>query len=153
LIAIPGYSISRLLYQGSRTIVYQGSRNLDSLPVIIKTLPPEQSTPENVGRLKHEFEITRNLSLAGVVKVYGFEMSGGISALIMEDFGGVSLKNRMSSGPMEPAEFLNIAIGVSKALGELHTHQIIHKDVKPSNIIVNPSTGLTKIADFGISTR
>ena len=153
MIVLPGYSISRLLYQGSRTIVYQGSRNLDSLPVVIKTLPPEQSTPENVGRLKHEYEIIRNLHLAGVVKAYGFEISGGISALILEDFGGVSLKSRISAGRMESAAFLRIAIEVAKVLGELHTHLIIHKDIKPSNIIVNPSSGLTKITDFGISTR
>ena len=153
MIAIPGYSISQLIYQGSRTIVYQGSRIRDSLPVVIKTLQPEYSTPENSGRLKHEYEITRNLELNGIVKTYAFELSGGVSALILEDFGGVSLKNRMSDGRMEPAAFLAIAIGVANTLGELHAHQIIHKDIKPSNIIVNPSSGLTKITDFGISTR
>jgi predicted ATPase/signal transduction histidine kinase/tRNA A-37 threonylcarbamoyl transferase component Bud32 len=153
VIVLPGYSISRLLYQGSRTIVYQGSRNLDSLPVVIKTLPPEQSTPENVGRLKHEYEIIKNLHLAGVIKAYGLEIYGGVYALILEDFGGVSLRSRISAGRMESAEFLKVAIGIAKALGELHTHRIIHKDIKPSNVIVNTTTGQTKIADFGISTR
>jgi serine/threonine protein kinase len=136
LIVILGYSISQVLYQGSRTIVYQGIRNSDSLPVVIKTLQPGYDTPENAGRLRHEYEITRNLALAGVVKTYGLEMSGNVSALIQEDFGGVSLKSRKSVGPMGSAAFLMIAIGVAKALGELHTNQIIHKDIKPSNIIV-----------------
>ncbi|MEI6702347.1 MAG: serine/threonine-protein kinase PknK, partial [Deltaproteobacteria bacterium] len=153
MIVIPGYSISQILYHGSRTIVYQGSRIRDSLPVVIKTLQPEHVTPENVGRLKHEYEITGNIHLTGVVKTYGFEISGGVPALILEDFGGVSLKSRMSAGRMETAAFLRTAIEVAKALGELHTHQIIHKDIKPSNIIVNPSTGQTKITDFGISSR
>ncbi|MDO9067520.1 MAG: ATP-binding sensor histidine kinase [Deltaproteobacteria bacterium] len=153
MIGIPGYSISQVLYQGSRTIVYQGVRNIDSLPVVIKTLQSEYATPENSGRLKHEYEITRNFDLDGVVKAYGFEISNGISALILEDFGGVSLKSRIAAGRMETTSFLKIAIGVAKALGELHAHQIVHKDIKPSNIIVNPSTGLTKITDFGISTR
>jgi predicted ATPase/signal transduction histidine kinase/tRNA A-37 threonylcarbamoyl transferase component Bud32 len=153
LIVIPGYTISQILYRGSRTIVYQGNRTSDSLPVVIKTLQPEYATPENSGRLKHEYEITRNLDLDGIVKAYGFEVLGSTSALVLEDFGGVSLKSRISSTRMDLVAFLKIAIGVAKALGEMHAHQIIHKDIKPSNIIVNPSTSQTKITDFGISTR
>ncbi|MDD5284954.1 MAG: AAA family ATPase, partial [Desulfuromonadaceae bacterium] len=153
MIDLPGYSISQLIYHGSRTIVYQGCRSRDSLPVVIKALQPEQSTSESIGRLRHEYEITRNLHLTGVVKAYALEITGGISALILEDFGGVSLKSEISTGRMEPSAFLKIAIEVAKTLAELHAHQIIHKDIKPSNIIVNPSSGLTKITDFGISSR
>ncbi len=152
MIVIPGYSISQVLYRGSRTIVYQGIRSSDSRPVVIKTLQPEYATPENAGRLKHEYEITKDLNLEGVVKAYGFEISGRVSALILEDFGGVSLKSQISSVRMDLAAFLKVAVGVAKALGEIHSQQIIHKDIKPSNIIVNPSSSLTNITDFGIST-
>jgi predicted ATPase/signal transduction histidine kinase/tRNA A-37 threonylcarbamoyl transferase component Bud32 len=153
MIVIPGYSISTLLYRGNRTVVYQGVRSRDSLPVVIKTLQPEYATPENSGRLKHEYEISKDLDLNGIVKTVGLESCSGVPALILEDFGGESLKSRIPADGMDTAEFLKCAVQIAKALGELHSRQIIHKDIKPSNFIANPSTGVTKITDFGISSR
>ncbi len=153
MIVIPGYSISTLLYRGNRTVVYQGVRTRDSQPVVIKTLQPEYATPENSGRLKHEYEISRDLDIDGVVKAVGLESYDGLPALILEDFGGVSLKSRIPPEGMALAEFLKYAVQIAHALGELHSRQIIHKDIKPSNFIVNPATGVTKITDFGISSR
>ncbi len=153
MIVIPGYSISTLLYRGNRTVVYQGVRTGDALPVVIKTLQPEYATPENYGRLKHEYEISRDLTIDGVVKAVGLESCDGVPALVLEDFGGVSLKSRIPPDGMSPPEFLKCAVQIAYALGELHARQIIHKDIKPSNFIVNPITGVTKITDFGISSR
>lgn len=153
MIVIPGYSISTLLYRGTRTVVYQGVRNRDSLPVAIKTLQPEYATPEYSGRLKHEYEISKDLKLSGVVTAVSLESCGGVPALILEDFGGVSLKSRIPADGMDTAEFLRCAIQVAQSLGDLHSRQIIHKDIKPSNFIINPGTGITKITDFGISTH
>ncbi len=153
MIVMPGYSISTLLYRGYRTVVYQAVRTRDSLPVVLKTLQPEYATPENFGRLKHEYEISKELDLEGVVKTVGLESYDGVPVLVLEDFGGVSLKSRIPAEGMNTTEFLKCAVQISKALGELHSRQIIHKDIKPSNFIVNPSTGVTKITDFGISSR
>ena len=153
MVVIPGYSITALLYRGSRTLVYRGVRTCDALPVVIKTLQPEWATPENSGRLNHEYEISRDLNLNNIVKTVGLEASHGALALILEDFGGVSLKSRLPADGMGLIEFLKCAVQVARALGELHSCQIVHKDVKPANIIINPSTGMTKITDFGISTN
>ncbi len=150
MLTIPGYRVVRQLYQGSRTIVYQAQRSGDRKPVVIKAL--HQLTPENIGILRHEFEMTRRLDVEGVVRLYGIEYSDSGPALILEYFGGVPLKNLIAPKGMKLQPFLNMAIQVAKTLGDLHEHHIIHKDIKPSNIIINPYTGQVKITDFGISS-
>src|SRR5665647_1533241 len=119
MIVIPGFSITTPLYRGNRTVVYQAVRNLDSLPVVIKTLQPEFVTSEFSDRLKHEYEISRDLHLHGVVEIIALENYDGVPALILEDFGGVSLKSRIPVDGMAIAEFLKCAIQIARALGEL----------------------------------
>lgn len=152
MVTISGYRIGRPLYKGRRTAVYQGRRLDDEKPVIIKTLLAEHLTAENIGTLRHEYGVTRLLDLENVVHSYGLESSDDGPALILEDFGGVPLKNIIAPGGIKPDVSLNIAIQIAQALGELHQNHVIHKDIKPSNIIINPDTGQVKITDFGISS-
>lgn len=78
--------------------------------------------------------------------------------IILEDFGGSSLNHWLKEGvekqhilPLE--EFLPIAIKIAESLAHIHTANIIHKDINPSNIVYNPNTETLKIIDFGISTQ
>ena len=119
MITIPGYRIVRQLYQGSRTIVYQGQRLDDRKPVIIKTLLPDQLTPENRNTLQQEYEISKSLGLEGIVRPYGMVASDSGPALILEDFGGVSLKSLLNQRGLPPHVFLDLAIRVAKILSEL----------------------------------
>lgn len=154
MIDLSGYIIEKGWYkEGKRSVVYRGIREPDRKPVILKTLKPEFFTPENAGRLLHEFEIARDLNLERIVRMYGLETYEGMPVLVMEDFGGVPLKDCIAPGGMDTADFLRLAIQVTAAVGSLHVHRIIHKDIKPSNIIIHPLTGLAKITDFGISSR
>lgn len=91
--------------------------------------------------------------MTGVIKVYALETYQNRPTLILEDIGGESFKNFMQSRQLQLTESLKVAIQVISALINLHNNNIIHKDIKPKNIIINPQTGEVKITDFGIASR
>jgi len=122
------------------------------LPVILKVLNQDYPTAEQLSRYQQEYEITRALNISGVVKVYGLEKYNNTLVIVLEDFGGESLKSWMASRKLTLSEFLNLAIAIVEILGEIHAANIIHKDINPSNIICNPATEEVKIIDFGIAT-
>ena len=150
---VPGYQINNKIYDGIRTVVYQGKKTGEAVPVIIKVIKNPYPTPEDIARVRHEYEIIKNLQLTGVVKAIDLEKSKRGLALIIEDFGGQSLTHFLASNKPDLTTFLNIAIAIAKSLGQLHEKQIIHKDIKPQNIIINPHTGEVKITDFSVASR
>lgn len=153
MFTLDGYSISTEIYQGSKTLVYRAIRMLDKQPVIIKFLNAEYPSSTALTKLRHEYAITKDLDLKGVIKAVGLESCCNSLALILEDFnGGQSLKNFIAQQSIDLHTFLNIAIQLADILAKIHQHHIIHKDIKPANIIVNFDTGQVKLTDFGISS-
>ncbi|MEH2388192.1 MAG: AAA family ATPase [Nostoc sp.] len=150
MIALPGFEIVTLLKAGVKAVIYRGIKLKDQCPVIIKGLRPEQCTPNNIEQLKHEYAIAQRLNTAAAVKAYALEMYQGIPYLIMEDFGGRSLDHLLDQF-QQPVPFLKIAIEITSKLAQIHTCNIVHKDIKPQNILVNVETNQVKIADFGIA--
>src|SRR5712691_11214885 len=76
----------------------------------------------------------------------------GRTTLVLEDPGGETL-DRFLSGPMEIMQFLRLAFGLATALSGLHKRELIHKDVKPTNVLVNPATGQVRLMGFSIASR
>jgi len=152
VIALPGYKILTQIYESANTLVYRGIRKQDNKPIILKLHKEEYPTPSELARYRQEYEITRNLNLDGIVKAYSLEKYQRTLVIIFEDFGGDSLATRMKKQKFMLKEFLSIAIKITEALGEIHAANIIHKDIKPSNIFFNPENRKVKIIDFGIST-
>ncbi|EGK83759.1 multi-sensor signal transduction multi-kinase [Microcoleus vaginatus FGP-2] len=152
MISIPGYRIDEELYTNPHTVIYRGMQLEEQKPVILKTLTPPYPTPAQISQLLHESEIIKNLSLPGIVKLYKIETYNHFPVLVLEDFGGISLKDFLRNNQLELQQFLHIAIKLAETIGQLHEHHIIHKDIKPSNIIVNIETGDVKIADFAIAS-
>ena len=155
MLNIPGYQLGEVINSGINTLIYRGIRERDRKPTIIKTLTAESPTIEQLARLKHEYQIAANLEAEGIVKVYSLESYQNSLALILEDFGGISLHQILSSltSPLELKSFLKIAIQLAEALGFIHQSQIIHKDIKPGNIIINTQANKVKITDFSIASR
>ncbi|HEX7571484.1 MAG TPA: SpoIIE family protein phosphatase [Bacteroidota bacterium] len=120
--------------------------------MIIKTLNEEDRDPRDVLRLCHEYEILQPLVAPGIVRSLGLERVNGSFALLLEDFGGVSLDHHLTKHRLDIASFLTIASQVTEAVGTIHEHGIIHKDLNPSNILFNVATGQVKISDFGIAS-
>ncbi|MEG4231275.1 AAA family ATPase [Microcoleus sp. Pol11C3] len=147
------YKLLEKLNEGLNTVVYRAERRADQTAVIIKLLRADYPTLEEIMQLRHEYEISRHLNLEGIVKPYGLENHRNGLALILEDSKGEALKNFLNGRQLELKEFLEIAIQLADALGKLHDNQIIHKDIKPTNIIITPATLDVKITDFSIATR
>ncbi|BBD67252.1 serine/threonine protein kinase with two-component sensor domain [Nostoc commune NIES-4072] len=153
IVSIPGYRISEELYNGSRTLVYRGYREADSLPVVIKLLKTDYPSFSELVQFRNQYTIAKNLNSPLIIETYSLEPYQNGYALVMEDFGGVSLKEWGVRGSVESLiEFLRIAIALSNTLDILYRSRIIHKDIKPANILINPKTKQVKLIDFSIAS-
>lgn len=148
---IPGYSQIQEIQSGLRTVIYRAYSKRTQQPVIIKILKAEFPPAQDIARFKHEYEIISSLNISGIVKPYSLENYQNGLALVLEDFGGYSLKIYRETQDIDLNEFLKIGIQLATTLAQLHHNQIVHKDIKPHNIIINPETGEVKIADFSIA--
>jgi predicted ATPase/signal transduction histidine kinase len=151
MLTLPGYTFSETLYDGEKTLVYRAIRASDRRSVVIKTLKANFPTIEETSRLKQEYRILSDLSIAGVIKAYSIERYQNRVMLILEDVDGKSLK-AFAALKLPLTEFLTIAIKSASILGEIHQHYIIHKDIKPRNILICPNQEI-KIIDFSIASR
>ena len=153
MLGLSGYEIIEKIYDGVRTVVYRGIRNRDQQPIIVKIIKEEHPTLEQIANIRQEFILTQNLDCTGIVKTYSLETYQNSFALILEDFGGQSFYEFMAANRLSLIEFLKVAIALSETLIYLHQVPIIHKDIKPSNIIINPQTRQVKLTDFSIASR
>lgn len=148
VIQLSEYIVNEKIYEGGETVVYRGTKKSDGFPVLIKTYDSAYAY-DSAEKMKHEFDINQKIESSHIVKIYGIEQAGNIPFLIMEDFGGDSLRQILRVKKLCLGEFLEIAIKISTALADIHKYNIIHNDINPSNIIINTETGAVKIIDFG----
>ncbi|MEG5039955.1 MULTISPECIES: AAA family ATPase [unclassified Microcoleus] len=153
MLSIAGVAAQTLLYESANSLVYRAIREADNQPLILKLLKESYPTPQELVRYRTEYRITQELKEAGVVRVYDLQKYQNSLVMFVEDFGGESLKIWMQQRKFTLEEFLQIAIATTEALGQIHSANIIHKDINPSNIVYNPETKQLKIIDFGISTQ
>jgi predicted ATPase/signal transduction histidine kinase len=154
MIELTGYQILDQIYSGTRTLVYRGTRTCDETPVVIKVLRSEYPSFSELVQFRNQYTIAKNLNLPGIIQAYSLEAYQNGYALIVEDFGGISLKEWMREGETVPSvvEFLLIAIELCNILDRLCRDRIIHKDIKPANILINPETKQVKLIDFSIAS-
>ncbi len=92
MLILPNYQIGTKIYESANSLVYRGVRKKDHQPVILKVLKEDYPTPAELTGYRQEYEITHDLDLAWVIKVYGIEKYQNTLVIILEDFGGESLK-------------------------------------------------------------
>ena len=148
----PGYKIVDKIYESSRTRIYRGIQELDSKPVVLKTLIAEYPSISDLARFKQEHNILKRLNIKGIIQTLGLKKFNNRPVLILEDFNGYSLKEYIKIQTPKIFEFLNIAIKISKILKQIHDNNIIHKDINPKNILINYENEEIKIIDFNISS-
>src|SRR5688500_17340576 len=126
------YDIKETLAVSSRSLVRRAVRKADGLPVIIKSPAQDLITSEELWQFEFEFRLLQKLNVPAVVRAIALERSADAIALVLEDFGG---ENPTPSEPGLPIDaFLEIAIQAARGLGQIHDANIVHKDVKPSNL-------------------
>lgn len=153
-ITIPGYQIVETFHEGAKTVIYRGRQETGPLEVVVKTVRAEYPTIEEITRLRHEYKILQPLSIEGVIKPLELKNCQHSLALVLEYFDGLSLEKFITGNErISLINFFKIAINLAQTLGELHLENLIHKDIKPHNILLNPQTQQIKLIDFSIATR
>src|SRR5467141_374958 len=125
--------------------------NPHSPSVLVLMLRSEQPRPESVRMLEHEYSLRVELDPAWAVLPVELTQRGGRTVLVLEDPGGEPL-DQLVGTPMELGQFLRVAIGLSAAVRQLHGRGLIHKDLKPANVLIEPSTGQVWLTGFGIAS-
>ncbi|WP_299404927.1 AAA family ATPase [Acaryochloris sp. IP29b_bin.148] len=148
----PGYLLQKEIYSGAKTVVYRALRKIDQNSIILKTIQSEYPSITEITQLRYEYQVTQNLDISGVVKVYSLEINKRNIGIVKEDFHALTLKSFFKEEDVSLSDFLEIAIQLSQTLWEIHQNKIIHKDINPSNILINPQTRQVKIIDFSIAS-
>ncbi|MEG4584335.1 AAA family ATPase [Microcoleus sp. MOSTC5] len=159
IIPLAGYRLTEQIYAGSRTLVYRGVRDSDRTPVVIKLLRNEYPNFNELVGFRNQYTIAKNLNFPSIIHPLTLEVYQNSYALVMEDFGGVSLSTYLRvANAQNPAqslsltEFLNLALQLTNILHYLYQNRVIHKDIKPANILINPETKQIKLIDFSIAS-
>ncbi|MBD2166854.1 AAA family ATPase [Calothrix membranacea FACHB-236] len=149
---IPGYQIVSQLYAGARTNVYRAIRESDSLSVIIKMLAAEYPSFHELLQFRNQYTISKYLNIPGIIQPLSLDTYGNGYILVMSYTGDISLQEYIKNTNLCLLEFLHIAIQLITILHELHHNRIIHKDIKPANILINPQTKQVQLIDFSIAS-
>ena len=112
----------------------------------------EHLTLENVKRLTHEHELKSHLDSAWALRSLELVRERGQTMLVVDYTGGEPL-DRLIREPMEIGQFLRLSVALTSAVGHLHGRGVIHKDVKPANILVDSASGCVRLTGFGIASR
>ncbi|WNG39855.1 AAA family ATPase [Archangium violaceum] len=151
MLNIPGYRVLGTIRATGSNALFQAVREADGLPVILKTPMAPSPGPIDSERYRREFSILQRLrEVRGVATPYAFERIHHRPVLLLERVHGDSL-SEYTGQPMEVSRFLDLALSLVSTLGEVHCRNVIHKDIKPSNIMVEPS-GAARLIDFGAAT-
>jgi serine/threonine protein kinase len=141
-------------WEDSERVFYRGWRvgdGGDRRTVLFVLLAAEYPSSSRLDRLAHEYGLKDELDGAWALRPLEFVREGGRAMLVLEDAGGEPL-DRLLGMPMEMGRFLRLAIGIAVALGKLHQRGLVHKDIKPGNIIVNGADGQVRLTGFGLAS-
>lgn len=120
---------------------------------MIKMLRGDYPSAREAAKLELEHGLLASIDLSGVVKALSLERLENGPAIVLEDFGGAPLNALIASGQLDLPASLRVALSIAKTLAELHERQILHKDIKPHNILCNLATDQIKLIGFSVATR
>jgi PAS domain S-box-containing protein len=135
-------------------VLYRGHhpREPGSPPILLLAPASNRPSRETLRKIEHEYSLRDELGSAGVVRPVALSELRGQKTLVLEDPGGETL-DRCLPGPLEIPKFLRLAAGIATALSGLHRRELIHKDIRPANILFNPANDEIRLMGFGIASR
>jgi serine/threonine-protein kinase len=147
------YEIEREIGRGGMGIVYRARDVRLRRPVALKVLPPEFAFHDDIrARFMREAQMAAQLTHPNIVPIYGVDDGGGLVWFAMGLVEGESLAARLVRDRRPPVDFVRRVLhDVADALGYAHSHGIVHRDIKPDNILIEQATGRPLVTDFGIA--
>lgn len=149
---LSGYEVEAIISQGGMATVYRARRLRDGHVAAVKVLREQYAADQEfVERFQREARAVASLTHPNMVQVYESGEAGGVHFIAMEFVEGQDLKRYLREhGPLPPAEVVRIATQVCEVLDYAHRRGIIHRDIKPQNILLRHD-GTVKVTDFGIA--
>src|SRR5271155_829642 len=146
------YEMIHLIARGGMAQVYRARDRLLDRPVALKVLFPELSADRSfVERFRREAQAAANLSHPNIVPVFDWGESEHTYFIVMEYVDGEPLSSIIrTEGPLEPSQAASISADIAKALSYAHRHGVVHRDIKPGNVLIT-ADGQVKVTDFGIA--
>jgi serine/threonine protein kinase len=132
--------VFELLRRDDDSILSRGRNHEDSSHVLVLAPVKEEAGPENLKRLEHEYSLRADLDPAWAARPIGITFRWDRPVLVLEDPGGIPLDQLLGQGS-DLGSTLRRAISLATAIGQLHQCGIVHKDIKPANVLVDPATG------------
>ncbi|OZD55400.1 hypothetical protein CH252_05890 [Rhodococcus sp. 06-1477-1B] len=151
------YRLGRLLGQGGYARVYEAVDTALERTLALKVIDGDGADPSDVARVRSEIRLLASLSHPSLVTLYDAKLDAQPAYLAMELISGPTLADRIARGPLAGPEVARIGREIAEAFAVIHSRGIVHRDVKPSNILIRPAahTGETPratLADFGIAS-
>src|SRR5215472_2296368 len=146
---------SRVLWEDGERAFRRGWRLDDEgkrRAVLLVAPAVDHPSRSSLDRLTHEYELRDELDSACAVRPLDLIRDAGRTVLVLDDAGGEPL-DRLLGVPMEVGRFLRLATAIASVLGKLHQRGLVHKDIKPANILLNEATGELRLTGFGIASR
>jgi len=156
--SIGRYKLDVKLGEGASGIVYRALDTLMDRDVAIKMVKTESLTEEEIehviGEFHHEAIIAGKFAHENIVTIYDIVSDGKLDSIVMEYVPGSSVQDYMkATGPLDVCETLSIIYQCCFGLAYIHYHGVIHRDIKPGNIMYHPVQGIAKLMDFSIANR
>src|ERR1700739_852896 len=142
------------LREGAEFTLYRGRQHGNPSPVLAIALSADQPSPQELRRLEHEYSLAAELDPAWAARPLALTRHKGRTILVLEDPGGEPLDlvlERDQGRPLDLTRALHTAVGLAAALGQVHRRGLIHKDIKPANVLVDD--GNVWLTGFGIASQ
>src|SRR5262245_41642748 len=146
------YRVESLLGAGGMGEVYSARDLRLDRDVALKVLDAATSSPDDLRRFGQEARSASGLNHPNIVTIYGVGERDGVAYIAMERVHGQTLRGMLASGRVKPDAAMDIAVQLADALAAAHGAGVVHRDLKPDNVMVTPD-GLVKVLDFGIARR
>ncbi len=153
LFVFEGYTSIVPIYEGAETYVFRAKSISTGAAVILKQTKNEYPTAREIGRLRREFLILRELGTDCAPEALSLDEHGRGVVLVMGDEGYPTLREILDAGLLDIERTLQLAISLSSMLALVHAKSVIHKDLSPRNVLVDRATWSVRLIDFGISAR